>query len=134
MYRFDSRGQLEFPDFYLLFSGHLDPNNRWISLAQLIPWKLAEAIYLNSLCDDYGAPADIRYPTDVSLVNEAREKTEELIDELHLPLVGRAARPRTYRVKARRAFVAFTKKKRPGYKAIRRARKQQLGYLCRKTL
>ncbi|MEK6216468.1 MAG: transposase, partial [Boseongicola sp.] len=63
--------------------------------------------------------------------NEARTKTEELIDELHLPLVGQTARPRTYRVKARRAFVAFTKKKRPGRKAVRRARKQQLGYLGR---
>ena len=29
------------------------------------------------------APADIRYPTDVSLLNEAREKTEELIDAFH---------------------------------------------------
>jgi hypothetical protein len=28
------------------------------------------------------APADIRYPTDVSLLNEAREKTEELIDQI----------------------------------------------------
>ena len=265
MYRSSSRGQLEFPNFYLPFSGHLDPDNRWIVLARLIPWKLAEEIYLKSLCDDFGvpalparvalgallikerlgltdretveaiqenpylqffigkdefahvrpfdaslmvdfrkrfgaeglahiseavalaslqetdadseptddaapndtlpalptvktpqktsssdddiadhpenrgqlivdatcAPADIRYPTDVSLVNEAREKTDELIDELHIPLVGKTARPRTYRVKARRAFVAFTKKKRPGRKAVRRARKQQLGYLRR---
>ncbi len=271
MYRPDSLGQLEFPDFYLPFSGHLDPNNRWVILSKLVPWKLAEEIYLDSLCDDFGAPAlparvafgallikerlgltdretveairenpylqffigyeeftqtspfdasvmvdfrkrfgkdgldrisdaialasisssptdsvnegtdeassdsvnkdneppaagnqqvtpdnsmdaeptkppanqgklivdatcapaDIRYPTDVSLLNEAREKTEELIDELHIPLVGKTDRPRTYRNKARRAFVAFTKKKRPGHKAIRRVRKQQLGYLRR---
>jgi len=83
------------------------------------------------IADATCAPADIRYPTDVSLVNEAREKTDELIDELHIPLVGKTVRPRTYRVKARRAFVAFTKKKRPGRKAVRRARKQQLGYLRR---
>jgi len=271
MIRSGSHGQLEFPDFYLPFSGHLDPDNRWILLSRLIPWKLAAEIYTESLCDDFGAPAlpvrvalgallikerlgltdretvevirenpylqffigyeeftqacpfdpsvmvdfrkrfgkdgldriseaialtsispastspanehdneassdspnedndlptnenqpatpetsadaepteppanqgklivdatcapaDIRYPTDVSLVNEAREKTDELIDELHIPLVGKTARPRTYRVKARRAFVAFTKKKRPGRKAVRRARKQQLGYLRR---
>ena len=77
------------------------------------------------------APADIRYPTDVSLLNEAREKTDEIIDELHAPLVGKEPRPRTYRVKARRRFVAFTKKKKPGRRTIRQAKKQQLGFLRR---
>ena len=57
MYRSGSRGQFEFPNFYLPFSGHLDPDNRWIVLARLIPWALAEEIYLKSLCDDFGAPA-----------------------------------------------------------------------------
>ena len=57
MYRSDSRGQLQFPDFYLPFSGQLDPDNRWVRLAQLVPWELAEAIYLKSLCDGFGAPA-----------------------------------------------------------------------------
>jgi IS5 family transposase len=260
MYRSDSRGQLEFPDFYLPFSGHLDPDNRWVALARLVPWDLAEEIYLESLCDDFGAPAlparvalgallikerlgltdrgtveaiqenpylqffigqeefshdrpfdaslmvgfrkrfgeqglsriseaialapvcqtdeaplgpndnhdeplsadgnsssaqesvtpaetpanrgklivdatcapaDIRYPTDVGLLNEAREKTEEILDELHVPLIGKAERPRTYRVKARRAFVAFTRRKRPKGKAVRRAKRQQLAFLRR---
>ena len=267
MYRSGSGGQLEFPDFYLPFSGHLDPDNRWVAMARLVPWKLAEEIYLQSLCDDFGAPAlparvalgallikerlgltdretveairenpylqfflgseefsqerpfdasvmvdfrkrfgeeglariseaialasvseamdpaavaandlddppadgntpaaqetsadteptespagdgetnhgklivdatcapaDIRYPTDVSLLNEAREKTEELIDKFHAPLVGKQARPRTYRVKARRAFVAFIRRKKPGHKAVRRAIRQQLAFLRR---
>jgi IS5 family transposase len=264
MYRPGSREQLEFPDFYLPFSGHLDPDNRWIALAQLVPWELAEEIYTASLCDDFGAPAlparvalgallikerlgltdretveaiqenpylqffigkeefehvrpfdaslmvdfrkrfgeeglariaeaialvsisqtnghpaaappastddqgepppgdgnsaasqetsteaaspenhgqliadatcapaDIRYPTDVSLLNEAREKTEELIDVLHAPLVGQLPRPRTYRIKARRAFVAFVRQKKPGRKAVRRATKRQLAFLSR---
>jgi IS5 family transposase len=258
MYRSKGGGQLEFPDFYLPFSGHLDPENRWVALARLVPWELAEEIYLDSLCDDFGAPAlparvalgallikerlqltdretveaiqenpylqffigneefdqtrpfdasvmvdfrkrfgeeglariseavalasvsdamthdaeptddhndpppadrnsptayesssdgttnhgklivdatcapaDIRYPTDVSLLNEAREKTEELIGELHAPLVGKTARPRTYRVKARRAFVAFIRRKKPRHRAVRKAIRQQLGYLRR---
>ena len=67
----------------------------------------------------------------VSLLNEAREKTDEIIDELHAPLVGKEPRPRTYRVKARRRFVAFTKKKKPSRRAIRQAKKQQLGFLRR---
>lgn len=258
MYRSSSRRQREFPDFYLPFSGHLDPENRWVVLARLVPWELAEQIYHEGLCEDFGAPivpsrtalgallvkerlgltdretvaaiqenpylqffigceeftsdrpfdaslmvdfrkrfgetgmqrigaaialgslqqteqataepsdddhppqaddnrqetssdggteahvnrgqliadascapADIRYPTDVSLLNEAREKTDEIIDELHAPLVGKEPRPRTYRVKARRRFVAFTKKKKPGRRAIRQAKKQQLGFLRR---
>jgi len=262
MYRSKNHQQLEFADFYLPFSGYLNAENRWITLARLVPWELAEEIYHAELCDDFGAPivparvalgallikerlgltdretvetirenpylqffigyeefsqdrpfdaslmvdfrkrygaegmqrigeaialaslqtaaaaaeptvdapepptvdntqqtntqetsaasvtaasenrgklivdatcapADIRYPTDVSLLNEAREKTEEMIDKLHAPLVGRQPRPRTYRVKARRRFVAFTKKKRPGRQAIRRAQRQQLGFLRR---
>lgn len=268
MYRSDSNGQLEFPNFYLPFSGHLDPDNRWIAMARLVPWELAEEIYQQALCEDVGAPslparlalgsllikerlgltdretveaiqenpylqffigseefslerpfdpsvmvdfrkrfgeeglaciseaialasvseamnpdsvaaseptddhddapptddntpaaqaasadaapanddetnhgklivdatcapADIRYPTDVSLLNEAREKTEELIDELHAPLVGKAPRPRTYRVKARRAFVTFVHRKKPGRKVVRKAIRQQLAFLRR---
>ena len=266
MYHKKNRQQLEFPDFYLPFSGYLDPENRWIVLARLVPWELAEEIYHADLCEDPGAPivparvalgaliikerlgltdretveairenpylqfflgceefsqdypfdaslmvdfrkrfgeegmqrigeaialaslpgkepaavsvepthddpkrstaennnteprrsengtesvaeasenrgkliadatcapADIRYPTDVSLLNEAREKTDEIIDKLHTPLVGKEPRPRTYRVKGRRRFIAFTKKKRPGRQAIRRAQKQQLGFLRR---
>lgn len=33
-------------------------------------------------------PADISYRTDISLLNEAREKTEQLIDTLHELLIG----------------------------------------------
>ncbi len=276
MYHSKNSQQLEFPDFYLPFSGHLDPKNRWIALARLVPWELAEEIYHAELCQDSGqpivparvalgallvkerlgltdretvetiqenpylqffigleefsqdrpfdaslmvdfrkrfgadgmqrmaeaialasleetkasitsndsddsdsddsdskncdskncdskncdskncdskncdvdtpeppanrgqliadatcAPADIRYPTDVSLLNEAREKTDEIIDQLHTPLIGKEARPRTYRVKARRRFVAFTKHKKPDRKKIRRARRDQLCFLRR---
>ena len=247
MYRKQCTQQLEFPNFYLPFSGHLDPENRWIQLARLVPWDLAEEIYVTDLCEDFGqpiipartalgallikerlgltdretveaiqenpylqffigleeftqdkpfdaslmvdfrkrfgeqgmqriaeaialasmppqaddkdtpsdddqgasansnsttnrgqliadatcAPADIRYPTDISLLNEAREKTDELIDSLHAPLVGTEPRPRTYRVKARRQFVAFIKQKSPRRNKIRRANRQQLGYLKR---
>jgi hypothetical protein len=259
MYRSTQREQLEFADFYLPFSGELDPENRWIALARLVPWELAEQIYHADLCADFGqpivpsrtalgallvkerlgltdretvkaiqenpylqffigleeftqekpfdaslmvdfrkrfgeegmqqiaeaialasmpqiqptpqpeptdddqnnplskessseetqptpeptancgrliadatcAPADIRYPTDTSLLNEAREKTDALIDQLHKPLVGKQGRPRTYRVKARRQFVAFVKQKKPGRNKIRQANRQQLGYLKR---
>jgi IS5 family transposase len=272
MYRSERYEQLQFPSFSLPFAEHLDPRNRWVVLAKLVPWELAEEIYRQSLCNDFGAPAlparlglgallikerlkltdretvaaiqenpylqffigkkqfshvapfdaslmvgfrkrfgeeglaqisekvavaatsfakasedqssptdptdppasppdepltvschsaaesdpaavaepstppdnhgqlivdasctpaDIRYPTDVSLLNEAREKTDELIDALHAPLVGKTKRPRTYRVKARQAFVSFVSKKKPRYNAIRKAKRKQLGFLCR---
>ena len=243
MYRRQCTQQLEFPDFYLPFSGHLDPENRWVQLARLVPWELAEEIYVADLCEDSGqpivparvalgallikeregftdrqtvaaiqenpylqffiglqeftqdkpfdaslmvgfrkrfgeqgmqriaeaialaslpqeevqnddssgddssedtrpnrgkliadatcAPADIRYPTDTSLLNEAREKTDTLIDRLHQPLIGKQPRPRTYRRKARRQFVAFIKQKSPRRNKIRQANRQQLGYLKR---
>jgi hypothetical protein len=83
------------------------------------------------IADATCAPADIRYPTDASLLNEAREKTDELIDRLHEPLVGKQPRPRTYRQKARRQFVALVKQKKPGRNKIRKANRQQLGYLKR---
>jgi hypothetical protein len=57
MYRTNSRKQQEFPDFYLPFSGHLDPDNRWIALARLVPWELVDEIYAEALRNDRGAPA-----------------------------------------------------------------------------
>ena len=56
MYHSNSARQMEFPGFYLPFSGKLDPENRWIALARLVPWGLAEKIYHAELCEDFGAP------------------------------------------------------------------------------
>lgn len=76
-------------------------------------------------------PADIRYPTDLSLLNEAREKTEMLIDILYGPLRGRIDKPRTYRRIARADYLATAKMRRPRKKQLRKALRKQLGYLCR---
>jgi IS5 family transposase len=75
------------------------------------------------------APADIRYPTDCSLLNEAREKLEALIDDLYELFKQQMIKPRTYRRKARQDFLNFTKSKRPKPKAIRRANGKQLQYV-----
>ncbi len=84
------------------------------------------------LIDATCAPADIRHPTDLSLLNEAREVTEKLIDAMH-PEVRDAFghKPRTHRKKARQQFLAVAKKKRPRISKIRMANKQQLGHLER---
>lgn len=53
----------------------------------------------NLLLDATCAPADVRYPTDLSLLNESREKTEEMIDTLYHVNLGLKKKPRTYRKK-----------------------------------
>jgi IS5 family transposase len=83
------------------------------------------------LVDATCTPADITFPTDVKLLNEAREKTEDIIDCMHTPLIGERPKPRTYRKKARKDYLALVKQKRPGYKKIRKAIRKQLGYLGR---
>ncbi len=72
----------------------------------------------------------IRYPTDLSLLNEAREISEAIIDILH-PLAGPEKKVRTYRRKARRDYLALVKQRRPGAKKYRKATGQQLRYLNR---
>ena len=84
------------------------------------------------LIDATCTPADIRYPTDLSLLNEAIEVTEKLIDAMHPPVRDEfGAKPRTHRRKARQQFLAVAKKKRLRINKIRRAIKQQLAHLER---
>ena len=75
------------------------------------------------------APANIRYPQDISLLNEAREKLETIIyrfcKSYVLPL------PRRYRKRARKDYLAFAKSKKHSAKKIRKALRKQLGYVAR---
>lgn len=59
------------------------------------------------LIDATCVPADVRYPTDLSLLNEARGTTEKLIDAMHEQGRDRyGKKPRTHRRKARKQFLA----------------------------
>ncbi len=77
------------------------------------------------------APQAIRYPTDLSLLNEARGFTEQIIDVLYECSEQKGRKPRTYREKARKAYLAIAKQKRPGRIVRRKGVKQQLQYLRR---
>lgn len=245
MYKMDDKRQLDLENFYLPFGGHLNPGNRWVRLAKLIPWAELEEKYSQNFCEDNGAPAkpfrmalgsllikeklditdretveqikenhylqyligmesysdeapfdaslmvhfrkritdeiineinelihrnsikknekadektesenketekvnkgkllidstcvpsDIRYPTDLSLLNEAREKTEKIIDILHEPYKGKKKKVRTYRNKARKDYLKVSKKRKPKEKLIRWGIKKQLGYIGRNLL
>jgi len=83
------------------------------------------------LIDATCTPADIRYPTDLNLLNEAREKTEAVIDRLHQERPNGIKKPRTYRKKARKEYLAVAKKKSKSYKVIRKTIRKQLGYVER---
>jgi hypothetical protein len=76
-------------------------------------------------------PADIKYPTDVSLLNEAREKLEDIITSLHSQNEEGCKKPRTYKNRARKQYLRFARNRRPTHKVIRKAIKQQLGYVQR---
>jgi hypothetical protein len=82
------------------------------------------------IIDATACPQDIRYPTDIHLLNDAREKAEELIDFLYIPSI-KIKRPRTYREKARKLFLKTAQKKTRSKREIRHAIKKQLGYVRR---
>ena len=75
------------------------------------------------------APANIRYPQDVSLLNEARENAEKLLDVLHDSSDGK--KPRTYRKRARKDYLKYARCRKHTAKMTRKAIGKQLGYLRR---
>ncbi len=64
----------------------------------------------------------IRFPTDLSLLNESREISEHLIDELY-QVSSLTKKPRTYRRIARKAYLAIVKLRRPEAKNYVKASK-----------
>ena len=74
------------------------------------------------------APSNIRYPQDTSLLNEARECAEKLIDALHTP---GEPKPRTYRKEAHKEYLKFTKCRKRTEPFVRKTIRKQLGYLTR---
>jgi len=83
------------------------------------------------LLDATCAPADIAYPTDLSLLNQAREKLEQIIDILHEPERGKTRKPRTYRERARKAYLAVAKQRRVKPRTMRKAIGKQLRFVSR---
>jgi len=78
------------------------------------------------------APADISYPTDLELLNQARKQTEKIIDLLYEQVkVKLDKKPRTYREVARKDYLEVAKKRRVFPKNRRIAIKKQLQYIKR---
>ena len=77
------------------------------------------------------APEDMRFPHDVTLLDEARRKTESIIDVLHEKMPEGWEKPRTYRKKARKEFLTFIRNRKPRVNTIRKALKTQIQYVER---
>ncbi len=82
------------------------------------------------IADATACPQDIAYPTDLNLLNDAREKSEELIDVL-FDAHRHGFKPRTYREVARKVYLRTAQKKVKSKKEIRSAVRKQLNYLKR---
>lgn len=76
------------------------------------------------------APQKIAYPTDLNLLNAARENTQAMIDAF-CKEQGLGKKPRTYRKLARKAYLAVIRKKNRSRREVRKAIGQQLRYLGR---
>lgn len=71
-------------------------------------------------------PSDIKYPTDIELLNKAREKTEKVLDLLWENRSNKddKQKPRTNRQKARKRFLSVILKK----KVSRKKRREAIAY------
>jgi transposase, IS5 family len=77
------------------------------------------------------APEDMRFPHDVTTLDEARRKTEKIIDRMFEHMPEGSEKPRTYRRIARKKFLLFIRNRKPGKRAIRKALKTQIQYVER---
>lgn len=75
------------------------------------------------------APSNIKYPQDISLLNEARVSAEKIIDALYTPKSG--TKPRTYRKEAHKEYLKFARSRKRTKTFVRKAIRKQLGYISR---
>ena len=81
------------------------------------------------IMDTTCAPANITYPQDIKLCNEAREKTEQMVEAMHER--GNGEKPRLDKQKARKDYLKVAKSKKRTGNVIRKAIKKQLSYIKR---
>lgn len=82
------------------------------------------------IMDATACPQDIAYPTDLDLLSNAREKSEQIIDDVYDISIHKE-KPRTYRLVARKRYLQAAQKKNKSSKLIRKAVGSQLRFLRR---
>ena len=83
MYSHDMR-QLSFSEFILPFAGKLDGQNRWVRLAELVPWQRFEKQYAALFSPGQGAPAKpFRMALAALIIRERLNCTDdELVEQI----------------------------------------------------
>ena len=78
MYYIEDKDQLVIEDFAMPFGGKLDPKNRWVRLAGIMPWDEIEEIYLRTMSTETGRRA---FPSRIAFgsifIKEYRNFTDE---------------------------------------------------------
>lgn len=77
------------------------------------------------------APSDVRYPTDLSLLNECRENTEKMIEHIWDKTERKGHKTAYSRKNARKKYLKIAKQRKPRKKQIKQAVKEQLDYVER---
>ena len=85
MYREESKKQQKLEDFYMPFGGHLDENNRWVILSEMVPWEEIEEDYKEKLGDTQkGAPAkSLRVALGALIIKEKLQISDrEVVEQI----------------------------------------------------
>ncbi len=84
------------------------------------------------ILDATAAPADITYPNDLGILNQARIQNEKIIDSLYKKCqIKEVKKPRTYKNKARKDYLKVAKKRRPSRQERRTAIAKKIQYMKR---
>lgn len=90
MYPFPEKQLPLFVDFYLPFGGRLRADNRWVKLANIIPWDEIEEKYASLFTEGKGVPAkSVRMALGVLIIKEKcgysdRETVEQIMETPYL--------------------------------------------------
>lgn len=93
--------------------------------------KQEEANSGTLILDATCAPQAIRFPTDTSLLDEARRNTERIIDSFHKAGLTDGKKPRTRRIKAKNLYNSFSKSRKKTRRSIKTCKRQQLNFIRR---
>lgn len=78
MYYKDDRDQLGIDDFFLPFGGKLKKDNRWVRMAEIMPWDYIEEVYLESMSQETGRSAfSARIAYGAIYVKEQEDLTDD---------------------------------------------------------
>ena len=78
MYNYEYTNQMKIEDFALPFGGKLNPENRWVKLAEITPWEKIEEHYAKVMCNDNGRSA---FTARIAFGAICIKQSEKLSDE-----------------------------------------------------